>query len=73
MTVSRRDLIMRGGLAALGAAVAVPSLGATPDLEAAVREVIADIRALPGSTIHCVYVAQQDLADRLERLAAAAS
>lgn len=73
MIVSRRDLITRGGLAALGAAVAVPSLGATPDLAAEVRRVIADLRALPGSTPHCVYLAQQDLADRLERLAGGVS
>ncbi len=68
MTVSRRDIIMRGGVVALGTAVAVSPLGAPRDMSSAVRDIILELRNPPEATTHGTYLAFQDVADRLERV-----
>ena len=66
----------RGAMAAMAAAatvVASQTAYATDDtLRTGVQTIIADIRALPGSTPYCVYVALQDVGDKLERIAGGA-
>ena len=68
MTVTRRDAITRGGLAALGAVVPVSPLGASRDLATGVREVVEGLRNPPGETMYGTALAFQEVADRLERI-----
>ena len=70
--VSRRDALRsigRGAALATGAAVAGP-VGATPitPISGSLQREIDRIRSLPGSTPYGVYVALQDVADRLQRI-----